>query len=83
MAARKVVPTDGEWFTLTVLASGPTIATWVNGYPTANWTDDRKPHENPRQGLRTEAGHISIQGHNPPMSADVLFRSIRIAELKK
>ena len=82
-AARKVVPNDGEWFTLTVAANGPHLATWVNGYPTASWTDDRKPHENPRNGLRTEAGHISIQGHNPPMAADVLFRNVRIAEVKK
>lgn len=80
--ARKVVPNDREWFTITIAAHGPHLATWVNGYPTASWTDDRKPHENPRTGLRTEAGHLSIQGHNPPMSADVLFRNIRIAEVK-
>ena len=82
-AARKVVPNDKEWFTLTIAANGPHLATWVNGYPTANWTDDRKPHDNPRTGLRTEAGHLSIQGHNPPMAADVLFRNVRIAEVKK
>lgn len=80
--ARRVVPNDKEWFTLTIAANGPHLATWVNGYPTASWTDDRKPHENPRTGLRTEAGHISIQGHNPPMAADVLYRNIRIAEVK-
>ena len=81
--ARKVVPNDREWFTLTIAAHGPHIATWVNGYPTASWTDTRKPHENPRQGLRTAAGHLSLQGHNPPMSADVLFRNMRIASLEE
>jgi 3-keto-disaccharide hydrolase len=29
--ARKVVSTDGEWFTMTVAAHGRHIATWVNG----------------------------------------------------
>jgi hypothetical protein len=78
--ARKVVANDNEWFTLTVVANGPHIATWVNGYQTVDWTDDRKPADNPRQGLRTAAGHISIQGHDP--TTDILFRDIRIAELK-
>ncbi|HVK16232.1 MAG TPA: DUF1080 domain-containing protein [Fimbriiglobus sp.] len=78
--ARKVVANDNEWFTLTVVANGPRIATWVNGYQTADWTDDRKPADNPRQGLRTAAGHLSIQGHDP--TTDILFRNIRIAELK-
>ena len=78
-AARKVVANDKEWFTVTVLADGPHLATWVNGYPVVDWTDDRPRDENPRKGLRTDAGHLSIQGHNPPMSADVLFRSLRIS----
>jgi hypothetical protein len=77
--ARKVVSNDHEWFTLTVLADGPHIATWVNGYQTVDWTDDRKANDNPRQGLRTAPGHLSIQGHDP--TTDLLFRRIRIAEL--
>jgi hypothetical protein len=77
--ARKVMSNDNEWFTMTVVANGPHIATWVNGYQTVDWTDDRKPSDNPRQGLRTTAGHISIQGHDP--TTDLLFRNIRIAEL--
>jgi hypothetical protein len=81
--ARKVVSTDGEWFTLTVIADGPHIATWVNGYQVVDWTDDRPRDPNPRKGLRTEAGHISIQGHGPPMTADIVFQSIKLAELKK
>ena len=82
IAARKVVPSDNEWFTLTLVANGPHFSTWVNGYQVVDWTDERPRDENPRKGLRTDAGHLSIQGHNPPMSADVLFRNIRIAELK-
>ncbi len=79
--ARKVVANDNEWFTMTVVADGPHVATWVNGYQTVDWTDDRKPADNPRQGLRTAAGHLSIQGHDP--TTDILFRNIRIAELKR
>jgi hypothetical protein len=79
VAARKVVADDGEWFTMTVAADGPHFATWVNGYQTVDWTDDRKPGDNPRQGLRTAKGHISIQGHDP--TTDLLFRNIRLAEL--
>ncbi|MCZ2341219.1 MAG: DUF1080 domain-containing protein [Bacteroidales bacterium] len=80
--ARKVVPNDKEWFTLTLIASGPHISSWVNGYPVVDWTDERPANENPRKGLRTAAGHLSIQGHNPPMSADLLFRALRIVELQ-
>jgi hypothetical protein len=80
IAARKVVSNDNEWFTITVLARGPHLATWVNGYPVVSWTDDRKPADNARQGLYTKKGPISIQGHDP--TTDLLFRNIRIAELK-
>jgi hypothetical protein len=77
--ARKVVSNDNEWFTMTVVADGKHIATWVNGYQTVDWTDDRKENENPRQGYRAAKGPLSIQGHDP--TTDILFRNIRIAEL--
>lgn len=77
--ARRVVPEDKEWFTLTLVADGPHFASWANGYPVADWTDERPPHENPRRGQRLQAGHISLQGHDP--STDLLFRNLRIAEL--
>jgi hypothetical protein len=79
--ARKVVSDDNEWFTMTVVADGRHIATWVNGYQTVDWTDDRKESENPRQGYRAAKGPLSIQGHDP--TTDILFRNIRIAELPK
>jgi hypothetical protein len=77
--ARKVVSNDGEWFTMTVAADGPHVATWVNGYQTVDWLDTRKPADNPRQGLRTAPGHLSLQGHDP--TTDLLFRNLRIAQL--
>ncbi len=79
IAARKVVSNDNEWFTMTVVADGKHIATWVNGYQAVDWLDDRKESENPRQGYRAAKGPISIQGHDP--TTDILFRNLRIAEL--
>jgi hypothetical protein len=79
VAARKVVSNDNEWFTMTVVADGRHIATWVNGYQTVDWTDDRKENDNPRQGFRAAKGPLSIQGHDP--TTNLLFRNIRVAEL--
>lgn len=79
IAVRKVVSNDNEWFTMTVVADGKHIATWVNGYQTVDWTDDRKESENPRTGYRAAKGPLSLQGHDP--TTDILFRNIRIAEL--
>lgn len=81
IAARKVVANDHEWFTMTVLAQGRHIATWVNGYQTVDWTDDRPPDENPRKGSKTGKGHLSIQGHDP--TTDLSFRNLRIMELPR
>ena len=78
--ARKVVSSDNEWFTMTVLAVGPTLRTWVNGEPVVNWTDDRPRDANARKGLRTAAGHLSLQGHDP--TTDILFRNLRVLDLK-
>ncbi len=74
--ARKVVSNDQEWFTLTLIAHGRTLATWVNGYPVVCWTDDRKENNNARQGCKTGPGAISFQGHDP--TTDIEFRNIRI-----
>jgi len=78
---RRVVSSDFEWFTMTVAARGPQISVWVNGYPVTDWIDTRKPHDNPRQGLRTAPGHLSIQGHDP--TTDLRFRNLQIAEFPR
>lgn len=78
---RKVMANDREWTHLTLIARGPTFATWVNGYPALIWTDDRPKDDNPRKGLRLDAGHLSLQGHDP--TTDLLFRNFRLAEVKK
>ena len=76
---RNVGPKDGEWNYLTISARGPRMATWVNGIQVTNWTDERVPHENPRNGLRTEAGTVQFQGHDA--DTEIWFRNIRIVEL--
>jgi hypothetical protein len=77
--ARRVVADDGQWFTKTLVVTGNHMAAWVNGYQVSDWTDTRPPHDNPRQGLRTAAGSLAIQGHDP--TTDLEFRRLRIQEL--
>ncbi len=78
--ARKVVAKDGQWFTLTILAHGNHMATWVDGIQVTDWFDNRPKSDNARTGCRLEGGHISLQGHDP--TTDLSFRNFRIAELK-
>jgi hypothetical protein len=78
--ARKEMSKDGEWFGMTVVAHGNHIATWVNGVQVTDWYDNRPRSDNARTGCRLEAGHISIQGHDP--TTNLSFRNLRIAELK-
>jgi hypothetical protein len=78
--ARRSVAKDREWFTMTVLARGRHIATWVNGIQVLDWDDNRPENENARNGCRLKKGPISLQGHDP--TTDLNFRNIRIADLK-
>ena len=77
--ARRVNAEDMKWFTKTIVAVGPHVSVWVNGYQVTDWTDKRKPHANPRKGLRLEAGSIILQGHDP--TTDILFGEIDAGEL--
>jgi 3-keto-disaccharide hydrolase len=79
--ARLVVANDQEWFYKTIIADGDHIATWVNGYQVVDWMDERDADENPRKGLRLEAGTIMIQGHDP--TTGISFRNLRVAEVRK
>lgn len=80
VAARYVVANDREFFTTVLIAQDDRMASWVNGYHVVNWKDERAPNENPREGLRIDPGHISLQGHDP--TTDLDFRSIEIHELR-
>jgi hypothetical protein len=76
--ARRVVGDDGAWQSLTLVATGRHVATWVDGEQVTDWTDDRAADDNPRRGARTAPGHVSLQGHDP--TTDLEFRDISIAE---
>ncbi|MBI3821518.1 MAG: DUF1080 domain-containing protein [Planctomycetes bacterium] len=80
MPARKQMAKDGEWFAMTVVAHGNHLATWVNGVQVTDWTDNRPKSDNARTGCKLDAGHISIQGHDP--TTNLSFKNFRIAELK-
>jgi len=79
MKTRRVVGDDTQWMTMTLVADDNHFATWVNGYPTVNWTDSRKLNVNPRRGRRLKAGHLSLQAHDA--TTDVSFRNLRLAVL--
>ncbi len=77
--ARRVVSSDREWFTKTVIAHGRHMATWVNGIQVSDFLDTREPNASARQGYRAKSGVISLQGHDP--TTDLSFRNIRAVEL--
>jgi hypothetical protein len=77
--ARRVVSSDREWFTKTIIAHGPHLAVWVNGYQTSDHTDRRPASDSARRGCRLKPGVVSLQGHDP--TTDLSFRNLRIAEL--
>jgi hypothetical protein len=81
MPARRELAKDHEWFTMTVVAQGNHLATWVNGIQAVDWTDNRPLKDNARNGCCLEKGAISIQGHDP--TTDLSFRNLRLAELPK
>ncbi|QEG23855.1 3-keto-disaccharide hydrolase [Mariniblastus fucicola] len=78
--ARHVNANDKEWFSKTIIANGPRVAVWINGYQVTDWSDQREPDNNPRRGQRLEAGTIIFQGHDP--TTDILIKNIGARELK-
>lgn len=77
--ARKVVSSDKEWFTKTIVAHGNHMAVWVNGYQVSDFTDTRPANRSGRNGCKLDKGPISLQGHDP--TTDLSFRNIRIYEM--
>ena len=77
--ARRINANDQHWFSKTIITTGAHISVWVNGLQVTDWKDERKPHANPRKGLRKEKGTFILQGHDP--TTDILFRNIRAREL--
>ena len=77
--AKAVLSDEGKPVHVTIVADGPTFATWVEGVPVVSWTDTRAANDNPRKGLRTEAGTIMLQGHDPGSQTE--FKSLLICPL--
>jgi hypothetical protein len=75
--ARRLVSRDGEPFLMTIVATGPHVATWVNGVQVTDWTDGRPPNRNAREGRRIEPGAIQLQAHDK--GTDVEFSNLRAA----
>lgn len=76
VAARYVPANDREFLTAVLIAQGDRFASWVNGYQVVNWQDTREPNTNPRAGKRLDAGHLSLQGHDP--TTDLDFMSVDV-----
>lgn len=76
--ARRLVSRDFETYRMTLIARGPHLATWINGYQVTDWTDTRAADANPRKGLRVEPGVIQLQAHDP--LTDVEYRSIQVGD---
>jgi len=77
--ARRVIPSDREWFTKTIVAHGRHMAVWVDGIQVSDYQDVRPPNDNARNGYREKAGIISLQGHDP--TTDLSFRNLKVAEM--
>ena len=77
--AKAVLSDSTEMAYVTIVADGPLISTWVNGVQVVDWEDKREPNANPRKGLRTEAGTIMLQGHDP--TCKIRFDSLSICPL--
>ena len=63
---------EGEWNRVTISAKGNVVKTWINGVPAAHWVDD---------GTYAK-GFFGLQMHKGE-KGKVLFRNIRVKELKK
>ncbi len=76
---RRVIPSDGEWFTKTIIAYGRHISIWVNGVQTADYEDAKPEGANSRKQANLRSGPIALQAHDPTTNLD--FRDVRAAEI--
>jgi hypothetical protein len=74
--ARRLVSRDETVTFLTIIADGPHIARWVNGYQQTDWTDNRPPDSDARKGLRTKPGAIQIRSEDE--NAPIEIRDVKI-----
>ena len=81
--ARKVVSSDREWFTKTIVCDGNHAAVWINGYLVSDLLDMRpvSAENNGKEGYVPGPGTIHLQGHDP--TTDLSFKNIVIQEYPK
>jgi hypothetical protein len=77
--AKAVLSDAAEKTFVTVIADGQFMSTWVNGVQVVDFKDAREPNENPRKGLKTDAGTIMLQAHDA--ECKVRFDSLSICPL--
>ena len=77
---RKVVSSDREWWTNTIVCAGNHTSIWINGYLTSDFLDVRPPSASSqgKEGYVTGPGTIHLQGHDP--TTDLSFKTIVIQE---
>lgn len=63
---------EGDWNRVTISANGNVVKTWINGVPAAHWVDDGSYPK----------GFFGLQIHKGA-KGEVLFRNLRVKELKK
>ena len=78
--ARKVVSSDHEWFTKTIVANGNHTAIWIDGYQVSDFLDTRPVSRNGqgKSGYVNKAGTINLQGHDP--TTDLSFKNILVQQ---
>jgi len=78
--ARKVVSSDGEWFSKTIVCDGNHYAVWINGYLVSDFYDMRPPTDNGdgKGAYVPQPGTIHLQGHDK--TTDLSFKNINIQE---
>lgn len=76
--ARKVIPNENEWYTMTIVVDGNHAAAWVNGYQVSDFTDTRPASEDAqgKAGYVAGPGTINLQGHDP--TTNMSFKNINI-----
>ena len=78
--ARAVLSDEDETAHITIVADGPHFSTWVEGIQVIDWTDTREADENPRKGLRLDAGTLQLQAHDA--ACNIRFESLDISPIQ-
>ena len=64
--ARQVVADDLKWFAMTLIADGPHMAAWVNGFQVSDWIDTRRLIRIPARVFGWSPGPSCSRATTPP-----------------